>query len=57
MVGAVTVRTYKELKHDYSLIIQYDDNAVVIIDEEGNLKGTTFFWSIVWGKTLLQYFH
>ncbi|MBA0694400.1 hypothetical protein Goari_004701, partial [Gossypium aridum] len=46
MIRAVIVRTRKELKHDNGMIIQYDDNATVVIDQEGNPKGTRIFGAI-----------
>ncbi|KAJ0668699.1 putative ribosomal protein L14P [Helianthus annuus] len=45
-VRAVIVRTYKELKRDHGMIIRYDDNAAVVIDQEGNPKGTHVFGAI-----------
>ena len=47
VIRAVIVCTYKELKHDNGMIIRYDDNAAVIIDQEGNPKGTRIFGAIV----------
>nr|GEV71071.1 ribosomal protein L14, chloroplastic [Tanacetum cinerariifolium] len=46
VVRAVIVRTRKELKRDNSMIIRYDDNAAVVIDQEGNPKGTRVFGAI-----------
>jgi large subunit ribosomal protein L14 len=46
VIRAVIVRTCKELKRDNGIIIQYDDNAAVIIDQEGNPKGTRIFGAI-----------
>nr|GEV32946.1 putative reverse transcriptase domain-containing protein [Tanacetum cinerariifolium] len=46
VVRAVIVRTRKELKHDNGMIIRYDDNAAVVIDQEGNPKGTRVFGAI-----------
>nr|YP_010365501.1 ribosomal protein L14 [Pereskia aculeata]UOU85446.1 ribosomal protein L14 [Pereskia aculeata]WRH31708.1 ribosomal protein L14 [Pereskia aculeata] len=46
VIRAVIVRTCKELKRDNGLIIRYDDNAAVIIDEKGNPKGTRVFGAI-----------
>ncbi|MBA0869238.1 hypothetical protein Goshw_025405 [Gossypium schwendimanii] len=43
MIKAIIVRTRKELKHENGMIIQYDDNATVVIDQEGNPKGTRIF--------------
>ncbi|THU42849.1 hypothetical protein C4D60_Mb00t19220 [Musa balbisiana] len=42
IIRAVIVRTCKELKRDNGMIIRYDDNAAVVIDQEGNPKGTRF---------------
>ncbi|XP_028549411.1 uncharacterized protein LOC114579343 [Dendrobium catenatum] len=46
IIRAVIVRTCKELKRDNGMIIRYDDNAAVIIDQEGNPKGTRIFGAI-----------
>ncbi|GKC59242.1 putative ribosomal protein S11, DNA-directed RNA polymerase, RBP11-like dimerization domain protein, partial [Tanacetum coccineum] len=46
VVGAVIVRNHKELKRDNGMIIRYDDNAAVVIDQEGNPKGTRVFGAI-----------
>ncbi|KAL5697190.1 hypothetical protein ACHQM5_030924 [Ranunculus cassubicifolius] len=46
VIRAVIVRTCKELKRDNGMIIQYDDNAAVVIDQEGNPKGTRVFGAI-----------
>ncbi|XP_035842172.1 50S ribosomal protein L14, chloroplastic-like [Helianthus annuus] len=46
VVRAVIVRTCKELKRDNGMIIRYNDNAAVVIDQEGNLKGTRVFGAI-----------
>ncbi|MFQ6643421.1 hypothetical protein Gotur_017846 [Gossypium turneri] len=46
MIKVVIVRTRKELKLDNGMIIQYDDNATIVIDQEGNPKGTRFFGGI-----------
>nr|QWW92738.1 ribosomal protein L14 [Tayloria sp. 49123] len=43
IVRAVVVRTCKELKRQNGTIIQFDDNAAVIINQEGNPKGTRVF--------------
>nr|YP_009456502.1 ribosomal protein L14 [Gymnocarpos przewalskii]AUJ23092.1 ribosomal protein L14 [Gymnocarpos przewalskii]UVW79827.1 ribosomal protein L14 [Gymnocarpos przewalskii]UVW79908.1 ribosomal protein L14 [Gymnocarpos przewalskii]UVW79989.1 ribosomal protein L14 [Gymnocarpos przewalskii] len=40
VIRAVIVRTCKELKRRNGMILRYDDNAAVIIDQEGNPKGT-----------------
>ncbi|DAD49695.1 TPA_asm: hypothetical protein HUJ06_019183 [Nelumbo nucifera] len=44
--ASVIVRTCKELKRDNGMIIRYDDNAAVVIDQEGNPKGTRVFGAI-----------
>ncbi|KAL2494454.1 S1-like domain-containing protein [Forsythia ovata] len=46
IVRDVIVRTCKELKRDSGMIIRYDDNAAVVIDQEGNPKGTRIFGAI-----------
>uniref|UniRef100_A0A5P8FXW2 Large ribosomal subunit protein uL14c n=3 Tax=Valeriana TaxID=19952 RepID=A0A5P8FXW2_VALOF len=46
VVRAVIVRTCKELKRDNGMIIRYDDNAAVLIDQEGNPEGTRVFGAI-----------
>ncbi|PHU30791.1 50S ribosomal protein L14, chloroplastic [Capsicum chinense] len=46
VVRAVIVCTCKELKRDNGIIIRYDDNAAVVIDQEGNPKGTRIFGAI-----------
>ncbi|KAK8943633.1 hypothetical protein KSP40_PGU004882 [Platanthera guangdongensis] len=42
VIRAVIVRTCKELKRDNGMIIRYDDNAAVIIAQEGNPKGQAY---------------
>nr|UUF92583.1 ribosomal protein L14 [Allium fasciculatum] len=46
IIRAVIVRTCKELKRNNGMIIRYDDNAAVVIDQEGNPKGTRVFGAI-----------
>nr|YP_009413613.1 ribosomal protein L14 [Monotropa uniflora]ASN78975.1 ribosomal protein L14 [Monotropa uniflora] len=46
LVKAVIVRTHKECKRSNGMIIQYDDNAAVIIDQKRNPKGTRVFGAI-----------
>lgn len=46
VVRAVIIRTCKELKRENGIIIRYDDNAAVVIDPEGNPKGTRVFGGI-----------
>nr|YP_010565518.1 ribosomal protein L14 [Yoania japonica]UZA66605.1 ribosomal protein L14 [Yoania japonica]UZA66630.1 ribosomal protein L14 [Yoania japonica] len=46
IIRAVIVRTCKELKRVNGIIIRSDDNAAVIIDKEGNPKGTRIFGAI-----------
>nr|YP_009161322.1 ribosomal protein L14 [Wisteria floribunda]YP_009233429.1 ribosomal protein L14 [Wisteria sinensis]YP_010274512.1 ribosomal protein L14 [Wisteria brachybotrys]YP_010274664.1 ribosomal protein L14 [Wisteria villosa]AJC10071.1 ribosomal protein L14 [Wisteria floribunda]AMB27309.1 ribosomal protein L14 [Wisteria sinensis]QJQ79607.1 ribosomal protein L14 [Wisteria brachybotrys]QJQ79683.1 ribosomal protein L14 [Wisteria sinensis]QJQ79844.1 ribosomal protein L14 [Wisteria floribunda] len=46
VVRAVIVRTRKAFKRSNGIIIQYDDNAAVIIDKERNPKGTRIFSAI-----------
>nr|YP_010965084.1 ribosomal protein L14 [Brasiliopuntia brasiliensis]YP_010965433.1 ribosomal protein L14 [Miqueliopuntia miquelii]YP_010966548.1 ribosomal protein L14 [Opuntia macbridei]YP_010967190.1 ribosomal protein L14 [Opuntia quitensis]WNM91081.1 ribosomal protein L14 [Brasiliopuntia brasiliensis]WNM91516.1 ribosomal protein L14 [Miqueliopuntia miquelii]WNM92778.1 ribosomal protein L14 [Opuntia macbridei]WNM93490.1 ribosomal protein L14 [Opuntia quitensis]WRH31532.1 ribosomal protein L14 [Brasiliop len=46
VIRAVIVRTCKELKRDNGLLIRYDDNAAVIIDQKGDPKGSRVFGAI-----------
>nr|WOC92140.1 ribosomal protein L14 [Utricularia subulata]WOC92314.1 ribosomal protein L14 [Utricularia triloba] len=46
VVRAVIVRTRKELKRANGMMIRYDDNAAVVIDQEGNPKGTRIFGAL-----------
>nr|YP_009634419.1 ribosomal protein L14 [Jasminum polyanthum]QBS49420.1 ribosomal protein L14 [Jasminum polyanthum] len=46
VVRAVIVRTCKELKRDCGMIIRYDDNAAIVIDQKGNPKGSRVFGAI-----------
>ncbi|GAY34925.1 hypothetical protein CUMW_282890 [Citrus unshiu] len=46
VIRAVIIRTCKELRRDNGMIIRYDDNAAVVIDHEGNPKGTRVFGAI-----------
>nr|YP_009450062.1 ribosomal protein L14 [Burmannia cryptopetala]ANK36259.1 ribosomal protein L14 [Burmannia cryptopetala] len=46
VIRAVIVRTCKKLKRSNGITIQYDDNAAVVIDKEGNPKGTRIFGAI-----------
>ncbi len=43
VVRVVVVRTCKELKRKNGTSVQFDDNVVVVINQEGNLKGTRVF--------------
>jgi large subunit ribosomal protein L14 len=43
VVRAVVIRTCKEFEHDNKMMIRSDDNAIVVIDQEGNPKGTRVF--------------
>lgn len=43
VVRAVIVRTAKEYRRPDGTYIRFDDNAAVIIDENGNPKGTRIF--------------
>nr|YP_010499273.1 ribosomal protein L14 [Carex littledalei]UWT58550.1 ribosomal protein L14 [Carex littledalei] len=46
VIRAVIVRTCKELKCEDGMIIKYDDNAAVVIDQKGNPKGSRIFGAI-----------
>jgi len=43
VVRAVIVRTRKGLRRDSGMSIRFDDNAAVIINPEGNPRGTRVF--------------
>nr|YP_007374751.1 ribosomal protein L14 [Equisetum hyemale]YP_010466432.1 ribosomal protein L14 [Equisetum xylochaetum]AGC26664.1 ribosomal protein L14 [Equisetum hyemale]UVF28177.1 ribosomal protein L14 [Equisetum xylochaetum] len=43
IVRAVIVRTCKEIKRDNGMILRFDDNAAVLINQEGNPRGTRVF--------------
>lgn len=43
VVRAVIVRTRKSLRRDSGMSIRFDDNAAVIINAEGNPRGTRVF--------------
>jgi large subunit ribosomal protein L14 len=40
---AIVVCTCKELKRKNGTSVQFNDNVVVVINQEGNLKGTCVF--------------
>ncbi|CAM6031806.1 unnamed protein product [Sphagnum tenellum] len=46
IIRAVIVRTRKEFKRNNGSIIKFDDNAAVVINPEGNPKGTRVFGPI-----------
>lgn len=43
VVRAVIVRTCKEFKRKNGMILRFDDNAAVVINQEGNPRGTRVF--------------
>lgn len=43
VVKAVIVRTKKSLRRDSGMSIRFDDNAAVIINNDGNPRGTRVF--------------
>jgi large subunit ribosomal protein L14 len=43
VIKGVVVRTAKETRRQDGTYIKFDDNAIVIIDENGNPKGTRIF--------------
>ena len=43
VVEAVIVRTRKAINRDSGMTIRFDDNAAVIINKEGNPRGTRVF--------------
>nr|YP_004891514.1 ribosomal protein L14 [Taiwania cryptomerioides]BAK86847.1 ribosomal protein L14 [Taiwania cryptomerioides] len=46
VVRAVVIRTCKEIKRSDGIIIRFDDNAAVVIDQKGNPRGTRVFGSV-----------
>lgn len=46
VVKAVVVRTKKELWRKDGSYIRFDDNACVIIWDDGNIKWTRIFWPV-----------
>ena len=46
VVRAVIVRTKKGLRRESGMSIRFDDNAAVIINQEGNPRGTRVFGPI-----------
>jgi len=43
VVRAVIVRTHKEARRPDGSYIRFDDNAAVVIDKDGNPRGTRIF--------------
>ena len=46
IVRAVIVRTKKTLRRENGMSIRFDDNAAIIINQEGNPRGTRVFGPI-----------
>nr|YP_010411675.1 ribosomal protein L14 [Tephrocactus geometricus]URP30768.1 ribosomal protein L14 [Tephrocactus geometricus] len=46
VIRAVIVRTCKEFKRDNGMLIRYDDNAAVILDQKGQPRGSRVFGAI-----------
>ena len=46
VVRAVVVRTRKEKRRDDGSYIKFDENAAVLIDKDGNIRGTRVFGPI-----------
>ena len=46
VVRAVVVRTSKGLRRTNGMLIRFDDNAAVIVNKEGNPRGTRVFGPI-----------
>jgi large subunit ribosomal protein L14 len=46
VVKAVVVRTKKEIKRPDGSALRFDDNACVIVDDDGNPKSTRIFWPV-----------
>ena len=49
---AVVVRTRKEVRRRDGSYIRFDDNAVVLLDEQGEMRGTRIFGPV--GKELRE---
>ncbi|MFC1771301.1 50S ribosomal protein L14 [Candidatus Margulisiibacteriota bacterium] len=43
IIEAVVVRTTKQIARDDGTVIRFDDNAVVVINKDGNPRGTRIF--------------
>nr|WHE39171.1 ribosomal protein L14 [Cibotium barometz] len=43
VVRVVAACTRKEMKRDNGMILRFDDNAAVVINQEGNPRGTRIF--------------
>jgi large subunit ribosomal protein L14 len=46
VVRAVIVRTSKGIRRENGMVVRFDDNAAVIINKEGNPRGTRVFGPI-----------
>lgn len=46
IIKAVIVRTRKEVRRDDGSYIKFDDNAGVVVDNDGNLRSTRIFGPI-----------
>lgn len=46
IIRAVIVRTKKEVRRDDGSYVKFDDNAGVVIDNDGNLRATRIFGPI-----------
>ena len=46
VMKAVVVRTKKEIRRKDGSYVRFDDNACVIIDDDGNPKSTRIFWPV-----------
>ena len=46
VVKAVVVRTVNPIKRNDGTVLRFDDNAVVVLNEDGNPKGTRIFGPI-----------
>ena len=46
VVKAVVVRTAKEIRRTDGGYVRFDDNACVIIGDDGNPRGTRIFWPV-----------
>ena len=46
VVKAIVVRTTKEIRRKDGSYVRFDDNACIIIWDDGNPKGTRIFWPV-----------
>lgn len=55
IIRGVIVRVKKEIKRDDGSYVRFDHNALVIVDEDGNPKGTRIFGAVARELRARQY--